>query len=198
MIIMKKSGPVICGCGLRYGIWDRSSWLTTYFLFFNISVYQGSLVLSFYWVFMVSGLFLTQKMIKKTNEITIILYGSILGAISILIFGLVDFVPIKLIFLAMNGFFISGISPMTMSISISQNPNRAGSITGFIIAFYLFGEILFQPLLGFFAEHLGKNSIIYIIIAGFIITMILSFLLFMTLRVKNKTRLIISSGFRKK
>jgi len=168
-----------------------SSWLTTYFLFFDMNVYQGSLVLSLYWVLLASGLFLTQKIIKKTNEITIILLGSIFGTITILIFGLVNILPVKLIFLAMNGFFISGISSMAMSIAVSQNPRRSGSIAGFIIAAYLIGEVLFQPILGIFAEYLGKKFIVYVIIAGFAITTILSFMLFIVLRNRNKAGLII-------
>ena len=164
------------------------SWLTTYFLAFDLAVYQGSLILSLYWVFLALGLSLSQKIIRKTNEITIILIGNLLGTASILIFGFVDIISVKIIFLMLNGLFISGIGALTISISVSQNRDRSGTITGFIIAFGYLSGVIFQPMLGYFAEYIGEGSIIYIVLIGFVITLILSFILYRFLKKKNKAK----------
>jgi MFS transporter, FHS family, glucose/mannose:H+ symporter len=175
-----------------------SSWLTTYFIDFNITIYQGSLFLSFYWIALAFGLFLAKKILKKTNEITIILVGSLIGTICIVLFGFINIIFLKVIFLILNGFFISGISSLTISIAASSNPRRPGTIIGFLIAATYFVGIVIQPILGFTAQYIGKRYIFFIVLFCFLINLIFNFVLYWLLKKKNKTKIIFSSIFKRK
>ena len=173
-----------------------SSWLTTYFLAFDIAVYQGSLVLSLFWASLSLGLFVARKIIKKTNEITIILIGNLMGTVGVFAFGIVNIVVIKIILLMLVGFFVSGICSLTLALSVSLRSDRAGSIVGFMVAGIYMSGLVFQPLLGFVAEHISEGFVIYIVLTGLVVSLILNFVLFRLLNKKQSTKLILFAGSR--
>ena len=173
-----------------------SSWLTTYFLAFDMAIYQGSLVLSLFWAALSLGLFVARKIIKKTNEITIILIGNLLGVICVFAFSVVNIILIKIIFLMLVGFFVSGICSLTLALSVSRRSDQAGSIVGFMVAGIYTSGIVFQPLLGYVAENIGEGFVIYIVLAGMVASLAINFVLFRLLKKENSTKLILFSKFR--
>lgn len=81
-----------------------SAWLTTYFTFLNIPVSFGSVLLSFFWVFSALGVFLAGKLIKRSNEISLLTIGSIAGATSIVLYTFLPIVYLKIVFLMLVAF----------------------------------------------------------------------------------------------
>jgi len=190
--------PVLMIAGLMVFFYNGAlngmlTWLTTYFTAFNLNVSTGSVVLSFYWVFSIIGIFFMGKLLKKSNEITLTLFGAILGIICNIVFIFTDLIYVKFIFILLQAMFFGVIFPLTLSLILMayENHSRNGTILGFNIAAAISGSILFQPLLGFIAEYVGKDSTIFIILAGLIMGFIFNLILFMRLHKKYKTRIII-------
>ncbi|MCL4377863.1 MAG: MFS transporter [Actinobacteria bacterium] len=188
--------PILMFAGLMMFFYQGAlsgmlTWLTTYFTAFNLDVATGSVVLSFYWVFALIGIFLTVRLLKKSNEITMLLFGSILGIACNLVFVLTNLIYIKFIFILLQAMFFSVIFPLTLSLMVYESHSRSGTILGFNIAAAISGSILFQPLLGYIAQFIGRGSTIYVILAGLILGLAFNLVLFLLLRKKYKTRLMI-------
>ena len=139
---------------------------------------------------------LASKIIKKTNEITIIRIGNLMGKVGVFAFGIVNIVVIKIILLMLVGFFVSGICSLTLALSVSLRSDRAGSVVGFIVAGIYMSGLVFQPLLGFVAEHISEGFVIYIVLTGLVVSLILNFVLFRLLNKKQSTKLILFAGSR--
>ncbi len=167
-----------------------STWLTTYFTVFDVPVAFGSLILSGFWLFSLIGLVIINKIIKRSNEITILFVGSFLAIIAIIALFLVGSVAIKIIIVGLLALFLSGSFSLAISISAYETKKQMGSAIGFNIAFALSGSILFQPLLGFFAEYLGEDSVIYLLAAGLFSGFICIIILFRILHKKYGTQLV--------
>ncbi len=188
-IIITSSLVLFFYAGSIFGL---SAWLTTYFTAFGIEVSWGSIILSSYWIFSILGLYMTKWLLKKTNEITIILVGFIIGVICISIVTISRSLSVKLVFLMLQALFLAGIFPLAKSIPVSENPGSAGTIIGFILLIQGIGMMIFQPVLGFFAENIGRDYTIYVILAGLVLALIFTSLLFFFLNKKYGTRLAIS------
>ena len=143
-----------------------STWLTTYFTVFDVPVAFGSLILSGFWLFSLVGLLIINKIIKRSNELTILFFGSFLAIIAIIALLLTNNLALKIVIVGLLALFLSGSFSLAISISAYETKKQMGSAIGLNIAFALSGSILFQPLLGFFAEYVGKDSIIYLLAAG--------------------------------
>ncbi len=175
-------------------IFGLSTWLTTYFLTFDVQVFMGSVILSLYWIFSIIGLVITTKLLKTTNEITILTIGFILGVASMAVVLLCPVVIIKVVFLLIQAAALSGVFPLVKSIPVSENPKASGTIVGFVLTVQGSGVMVFQPILGVVAENFGGNFIAYVILAGLFIGMLLTFLLLYLLNRKYSSTL----KFRKK
>ncbi len=189
--------PVIITSGLVLffyagSIFGLSAWLTTYFTAFGIKVSWGSMILSSYWVFSIIGLYMTNWLLKKTNEITIIFVGFIIGVICISIVAISPSITVKLVFLMLQALFLAGIFPLAKSIPINENPHASGTIIGFVLLIQGIGIMIFQPVLGFFAENLGRDFTVYVVLAGLVLALIFTSLLFFFLNKKYGTRLTLS------
>jgi len=163
-------------------IMGLSTWLTTYFLDLGIRVAYGSAILSIFWFFSIIGMIITTRIVSRLKEITILFYGCLAGTICLALFSFIPGVYIKIVILAIQAVFFSGIFPLTTSISIQGGRENSGTILGFVIALAFAGSIVFQPLFGYVAEYFGKNNIVFIALGGAILGLIFTFILFRMVR----------------
>lgn len=163
-----------------------SSWFTTYLSAFNISVEYGAIALSAMWAISVLGLIVVFKIFKKTNEITILLFGGVLGIIFLSIAALSTNIIVKFVFLFLHAGCYSCFFSMLNSIAVYEVRKSRGTILGLIITCAFSGSIIFQPVLGYFAQYLGSGSVIYVIIAGYFISLVFLLLLFYFMKKKHK------------
>ncbi|GAH23217.1 unnamed protein product, partial [marine sediment metagenome] len=155
-----------------------STWYTTYFSSFGIKVAVSSLGLSLYWLSLMAGVKLKQIAMNFLEEYKIILLGCLLNAIFMIIITFSGNIVIKVIASIMMGLFLGGFTPLTTSLAISQKPELSGFISGYILGMLSLGNMIFQPLIGYFSERFGKGSGIYIQLTGslllFVTTVILA------------------------
>jgi len=143
-----------------------STWLTTYFTAFGVDVSFGSLILSFYWAFSTLGLYIGIKLLPKSNEITLLLISAITGTLFLAAASFLHPQWLKIAFLMLQGMFFSVIFSLSISISAYENNQMKGTIMGFNIASALLGGVVFQPILGYVAEYVGKQYTIFAILAA--------------------------------
>ena len=163
-----------------------STWFTTYLSTFNITVAYGSIGLSIMWMVCVLSLIGFLKIFKKTNEITLLLFGGVLGIILLSVAALSTNIIVKLVFLLIHAGCYSCFFSMLTSIATYEAHKSKGSVLGIIITCAFSGSIIFQPLLGYFAQYLGSGSVIYVLIAGYFISLVFLILLFYFLKKKHK------------
>ncbi|MHB1347634.1 MAG: MFS transporter [Candidatus Humimicrobiaceae bacterium] len=168
-----------------------SSWFTTYLSTFDISVAYGSVWLSVMWTLTVLSLVGYLKIFKRTNEISLLLFGGIMGLIFMTAAALSSDIIIKLTFLLLHAGCFSCFFSMLTSIATYEAHKLKGSIVGIIITCAFSGSIIFQPLLGYFAQYFGSGSVIYVLIGGYSISLIFLFILFYFLKKKHKRMRII-------
>ena len=159
-------------------IMGLSSWLTTYFLGFGIRVAYGSAILSLYWFFSILGIVIASRLLTRVKEITILFFGCLIGTLCLCIFSFIPNVFAKITVLTIQSIFFAGIFPLTTAISAQRDPENSGTILGFIIALAFAGSIVFQPIYGYVAEYFGKNYIVYVALAGALIGLVFTFILF--------------------
>jgi fucose permease len=166
-------------------IFGLSTWLTTYFISFNVEVFIGSAVLSGYWMFSIIGLLITNFLIRRFKEVNILIIGYLVGAISIILVTFVPQIYIKIVFLMIQGLALSCVFPLVKSIPIDENPDASGTIVGFLLTIQGAGIMIFQLIIGVVAENLGVESIISIIMSSLLIGLILTIALFVVLKRKK-------------
>jgi fucose permease len=190
LILLIKNPVIMTSAILLFfyagSIFGLSAWLTTYFSAFDVQVKYGSAILSIYWLFSIIGLLITNKLLKKFSEIKILTLGYIIGVFCLLIVSLVPIIYIKIIFLALQALFLSSIFPLAKSIPVEEAPMAAGTIIGLILVIQGSGMMIFQPILGYIAEHIGKNYTIYAVLIGLILGLICNIILFLLLKKKKK------------
>ncbi len=185
-VVITASFLLFFGMGTMVGL---STWLTTYFTAFNIEISISSIVLSGFWLFSSMGLYLGKKILPRTNEITLLLIGSIAGALFLAAVSFLDMAILKIIFLLLHALFFSIIFTLGISITAYEGSNLKGTIIGFNIAIAISGGLLFRPLLGFVAEYVGKSYIIFLNLLGSLITVICVIILYIVLKHKYNTKL---------
>ena len=165
-----------------------SVWLTTYFTFLNIPVSFGSVLLSFFWVFSALGVFFAGKLITRSNEISLLVVGSIVGAASTVLYTFLPLVYLKIVFLMLLAFCYASFFPLLIALAVHENPGASGSILGTIISAAITGTIIFQPLIGYMAQYFGKATINYVIFIAAVIEIPVVIVLFKLLNKKYNTR----------
>jgi len=173
-----------------------SSWFTTYLSSFNIGVAYGSIWLSLMWAVSVISLIGILKIFKRTNEITLLLFGGILGVIMLSVTALSTNVVIKVVFLLLHAGCYSCFFSMLTSIATYEAKKAKGAVLGLIITCSFTGSTIFQPMLGYFAQYFGSGSVIYVLIAGYTLSLVFIILLFYFLKKKHR-RMRIMLRFRK-
>ena len=186
LILLIKNPVIMTSAILLFfyagSIFGLSAWLTTYFSAFDVQVKYGSAILSIYWLFSIIGLIITNKLLKKFSEIKILTLGYIIGVFCLLIVSLTPIIYIKIIFLALQALFLSSIFPLAKSIPVEEAPAAAGAIIGLILAIQGSGMMIFQPILGYIAEHIGKNYTIYAVLIGLVLGLTCNIILFSLLK----------------
>jgi MFS family permease len=117
------------------------------------------------------------KILKKTNEITLLFLGCLIGTACLSVFSFVPNIYIKIVFFSIQAIFLSGIFPLSTSIAVHESSKSSGTILGFVIAFAFSGSIVSQPVFGYVAEYLGKHFTAYVALAGSMIGLIFTFIL---------------------
>ena len=166
-------------------VFGLSTWLTTYFISFNIKLFVGSAVLSGYWIFSIIGLLITNFLIKRFKEVHILVIGYLIGAVSIALVTFIPLIYIKIVFLMIQGLALSCVFPLIKSIPIEENPDASGTIIGFLLTIQGAGIMVSQLIIGIIAENLGVGSIIYIITGSLFIGLVLTIILFVVLKRKK-------------
>ncbi|MCL4417687.1 MAG: MFS transporter, partial [Actinobacteria bacterium] len=165
-----------------------SAWLTTYLTFLDIPVSLGSALLSFFWIFSAIGVFLAGKLIKRSNEISLIAIGSIAGAASIIFYTFLPILYLKIAFLMLIAFFYASFFPLLTALAVHEDPDTSGSILGTILSAAIMGTIVFQPLIGYMAQYFSKSAINYVLFTAAIIEIPIVMVLFRLLNKKYNTR----------
>jgi len=160
------------------------TWPTTYFVSYNIKIFISSAALSSYYLFSILGLVITNFLIKKFKEINILVTGYIIGTVSLSLFSFIPLIYAKIFFLMIQGLAFACVFPLVKSIPIDENPEASGTIIGFLHAAQGIGVMIFQPILGIFAENYGGKSIIFVILTGQLIGMTITITLFILKRNK--------------
>jgi fucose permease len=166
-----------------------STWLTTYFTFLNIPVSFGSVLLSFFWIFSALGVFFAGKLITRSNEISLLVVGSIIGAGSTILYAFLPVVFLKIVFLMLLAFCYASFFPLLIALAVHENPGASGSILGTIISAAIMGTIIFQPLIGYMAQYFGKATINHVIFAAALIEVPIIIVLFKFLNKKYNTHI---------
>ncbi len=181
LYFLKDSTVVISSFLLFFymgSIMGLSTWMTTYFLSFGLKVAYSSSVLTLYWLFSIIGMIIIYKIISKIKEIIILFVGCLLGNLCLVLFSFIPNVFIKIVALAFQAIFYSGIFPLTTAITSQRDQKNSGAILGFMIAFAFAGSIVFQPIYGYVAEYLIKSYIAFISLGGAFIGLLFTFILF--------------------
>ncbi|MHB1376389.1 MAG: hypothetical protein ACYCXB_03085 [Candidatus Humimicrobiaceae bacterium] len=83
------------------------------------------------------------------------------------------------------GISIAGIYPLCGAITVSANPESAGTSSGVTIAMGLLGGLIVSPVIGFVAQFLEKSYIPYVLIILSVLGTIMSFGLLRITKVKK-------------
>lgn len=159
------------------------SWFTTYFSAFKISVEFSSIAVAFYWLSILLGRVLTQRIIQKIDEKRFLIIAGFASAVVLALIAFSSNVVIKIVFSFILGLLISGIYPILLSIIFSTNPKIIGRIFS-LLGLVGYGSVMmFQLIIGYFAENYGEETIIYIQLASSVLCFI--FILLM-IKYKNK------------
>ena len=154
------------------------AWLTTYFSIFKISIGYSSIIVSFYWLSILLGRILTQRIIQIINEKRFLIIVGFATTVALAIIAFSGNIVIKIIFSFLLGLFIAGIFPLLLSILFSTNPKIIGGIFS-LLGFVGYGSVMiFQFIIGYFAENYGEETIIYVQFASSVLCFI--FILLMT------------------
>lgn len=155
---------------------NLSTWLTTYFMTLGIQVSFGSIILSFYWIFSLLGLFVTNKVINKIGELNSLLIFAAAGTISTVIYSFVPNPIVKTLFLFFQAIFYSGIFPITIAVAVNESIENSGTIIGICLAVGSSSSIILLPLIGYITQNYGKEFIAYILfvvaVLGFVFVLI--------------------------
>lgn len=163
------------------------SWLTTYFTTFGVLIKYSSIITSFYWLSVLFGSILAQKMIKVIDEKLYLIIFSLLSSISLIFIAFIENIIVKITFSFLLGLFMGGLFPILLSILFSIGPIITGQIFSFL-GFFGYGSIMvFQLLTGYFVDIFGKKSPIYIQLASSGLCFIA--ILIMVRLIKNKLKL---------
>ncbi len=167
-VIMKNPVIILACVGLFFyiGIFSiLSTWLTTYFIDFGFPVSWGSVILSIFWAFNAFGVFLAGKLIKRSNDISLLMIYSTIGLISGVAYSLTPFIYVKIGFLVLQAIFFSGFFPLLNAIAVHENVRLSGTILGVTISVAILGLVMFQPLTGFIVEYAGTTGVNYLLIS---------------------------------
>jgi len=187
--ILKNPVILLCAAGLFFyiGIFTLlSTWLTTYFADFGISVAFGSAVLSGFWAFNAVGLFITGRFIRRFNENKLILLYSIIGAICTVFYSMIQNIYVKIIFLILQAIFYSSFFPLLNSIAVRENEKSCGTVLGITLSVSVIGLVFFQPVSGSVMEYSGKDGVNYLLLATSVLLLVSILTLYLKMARHNK------------
>jgi len=189
--LLKKPVIIIAAIAIFFNIGiiaNLSTWLTTYFTALGIQVSIGSMILSFYWIFSILGLFITNRAINKIGELNSLFIFAAAGTISTVVYSFVPNSIVKILFLFFQAIFYSGIFPITIAIAVNESIENSGTIIGICLAVGSSSSIVLLPLIGYLAQYYGKEYIAYVILLIAILGLIFVAILFKLLGKKYKNK----------
>ena len=173
-LIMLGSAVLIFSNGV---IVQFAVWFTTYFLEFGIDVEYSSLVVSLYWLSVLIGRLIIQRLLDHFQEKRILFSITFITMAALFIIAFTGNIWVKVVFSFFLGLAVSGIYPILFSIILTPNPRIMGGIYSFL-GFVGYGTImLYQLLTGFIAENFGKGYIIFVQLASGVLVFIFTIFL---------------------
>ncbi len=175
--IVKNPVILLCSMGLFFyiGIFSLlSTWLTTYFADFNIPVSFSSAVLSVFWAFNAIGIVIAGRLIRRFNELKLLLIFSIVGGISAAFYSMLPNIYVKIFFLILQAIFYSSFFPLLNAVAVHEDARSSGTILGITLSISVIGLVFFQPVSGAIMEYFGTDGINYLLL-------ITAFLLFLSI-----------------
>ena len=152
-------------------------WLTTYLSFFKLDLSYGSAVVAFYWLSVMFGRMLTQKMIQIIDEKLFLILISIFSTFSLIIMAFINNLIVKALSIIFLGISIGGMFPLLLSIVFSTNPKIVGRIFSILGLVGYGSTMIFQLITGLIAENYGEGSVIYIPLINSVLCIIFVLLL---------------------
>lgn len=138
------------------------TWFTSYFSTLNIELDTSSLILAFYTIATLIGMFVKNFIVKYVEEKKLLMASISLSFIFLLAAFLASSLPAKVIFIFFFGINVAGNFSLTFSIGLNIGSQFTNIVSGLLHASSSTGVILFQYLSGYLSEHFSKNSVLYI------------------------------------
>jgi MFS family permease len=162
-------------------------WFTTYFLEFGINVEYSSLVVSLYWLSMLIGRLIIQRLLNRFEERKILFFITFIAMVALFIIAFTGNIWVKVVFSFFLGLAVSGVYPILFSIILTPNSRIMGGIYSFL-GFVGYSTImLYQLLIGYIAENFGKGYIIFVQLGSGVLVFIFTiFLIRTSVRAESK------------
>jgi len=160
--------------GVDFGF---SYWLSEYMrmrFLLSLSIASGSVL--FYLIGVISGRLLNARLVGRIDREKILKIAPVIAAFAFGGFILAKSLYATYFFIILYGFGISPLFPLLLAYGTGMVPERPGTTTGILFASLSLGGILFPPLIGLVANHLGLNTG-YLVIPVLLLILELSFLL---------------------
>ncbi|RKX79411.1 MAG: hypothetical protein DRP87_03190 [Spirochaetes bacterium] len=130
-----------------------SYWIAEYFnTELNVPLRFASAVAGVYLTGVISGRFITSRLVRHVRPATIMKGSLILALVSLTIFLSQPIVSVKIVFSFFYGLGIGPLFPLLMSRGVAAFPAQPGSVTGILFSMLSLGGMVFPFLLGTLAE----------------------------------------------
>ncbi|MFO7928770.1 MAG: MFS transporter [Candidatus Humimicrobiaceae bacterium] len=162
--------PLIILCGLMTLLYISTiktfyTWLTSYFTILDIRLSIGALILAFFAIATLAGMFLKNYLVRFFNEKKLLIISIFFSFVLLILVLVVSDLLAKVILIFLFGINIAGNFSLTFSIGMDVGSEHSNAVSSFLHACGYIGVIVFQYLSGYFSENFSKNSVLYIDIA---------------------------------
>jgi len=162
-----------------------SFWFTTYFSSINIDLKFSSIFLIIYTASTIMGMYLKRFLLKSYPEKKIMMFNSIISAISLFLAFITPNIILKLIFIIIFGINIIGFISITISIETQLRPRYSAPIVGVFNGISSLSVIISQYLTGFLSERFTKSSVLYVDLVLLVLLCILLIFFYFFDKLKN-------------
>lgn len=160
------------------------SWLTTYLSFFGLGLNYGFVIVTLYWLAVIFGRTIAEKMIHIMDEKKYLNLLGFLTTFFLIITSFIYILVIKIISVVLLGLSIGGIFPLLLSIIFSANPRIVGRIFSILGLVGYGSTMIFQLISGVVVENLGEASVMYIPLINSIICIVFVLLMVRSYNIK--------------
>ncbi len=130
-----------------------SGWLVKFLT--NVPVTTATAVLSGFWGGLTVGRILSKWIAERIDYIAFTVGCTILGSVTLVAAVLAPVFPVSVALFLLTGLFYGPVYPMIMAIGGNIYPHRIAALSGSIGAAAIVGSVVYPPLIGFTATHVG-------------------------------------------